>query len=516
MTGMSEGREIELKLELDCADIERFGALAFFGPGARKSVTQHSIYFDTAKGDLRKAGYSLRVRRARARFVQTLKLRDSAGLFNRSEWEWTLPGEEPNLALLKETPAAEFVKSKKAQARIGPRFTVRIERRTWTIDRAGSEIEIVLDEGEAASGARIDPICEVELELRTGDERSLFGLARELGAEVPLQLGVRSKAERGYALLKPARRKGRSTKAEPLVLTSDMDVAKAFAAIVQACLRHFRLNAPWVEAERDSGALHQSRVAMRRLRSALTLFGPAVRDSDYERLRQELRWFTDQLGEARNIDVFAGRLPKRRGGKSAKPEVAVRATLAGARQVAYDRVVEALRSPRLRALILDLAEWAETGKWRKTAKARRPLEAFAHKQVAKRWKKVSEAGACLRSLEPEPLHRLRIDIKKLRYATEFLSGLAQTEAEAKRRADFIAALALAQDELGAINDMETARDLISRLGFKSRSEQRFAERLAGSAGDPQSHIDAAEPAFARLFELSDQGGEEAGGSGLSS
>jgi inorganic triphosphatase YgiF len=444
-----------------------------------------------------------------------LKLRDGGGLFSRPEWEWTVAGDEPNLALLKDTPAARFVETGKSSARIGSRFTVRIERRTWNVESEGGEIEIVLDEGEAVCGARRDPICEVELELKKGGARGLFELARKLGSEVPLRLGVRSKAERGYALAKSARGKTLSTKAEPLALSSGMDVAEAFAAIVQACLRHFRLNAPWVEAEREPGALHQARVAMRRLRSALTLFGPALRDSDFERLRQELRWFTDQLGEARNLDVFSARLPKRRGAEIGKAEEAVRAKLAAARSAAYDRVVEALRSQRLRTLILDLAEWAETGEWREAKEAGRPLDGFAQKQVAKRWRKVREAAPRLRSLDPEPLHRLRIDIKKLRYAIEFFSGLAQSKSEMKQRSDFIAALAVVQDELGAINDMETARALVSRLGFERPSEQRFAERLAESGGDPASHIEAAEPQISRLFKLTVGEGESAADGGLS-
>src|SRR5688572_27892296 len=80
--------------------------------------------------------------------------------------------------------------------------------------------------------------------------------------------------------------------------------ARGFAAIAQSCLRHFRLNEPLIIKHREPDALHQARVAMRRLRSALSLFRPAVFDADFPGLREELRWFTGQLGHARNLDVL--------------------------------------------------------------------------------------------------------------------------------------------------------------------------------------------------------------------
>jgi triphosphatase len=500
---MIEGREVELKLELSREDVARFAELPELGGRLSRPVRQISVYFDTPKDDLRKAGFSLRVRRVRGRSVQTLKLDEGAGLFSRAEWEWKVTGPEPDLSLLEATPAGPLLRSTRLSKRIGPRFEIRVRRRSRTVRRGKSEIEVVLDEGEAVCGELAAPIREVELELKSGREAALFDLARELGGKVPLRLGVRSKAERGYALVRPSRRRGRAVKAEPLALGPDMAVADAFAAIVHACLRHFRLNEPWVERKRDPGALHQSRVAMRRLRSAMTLFRPVVRDEHYDRLRDELRWLTGQLGEARNIDVFSARMSKRRGGKGSKVEAAFRASLAGARASAYDRVVEALGSARLRALIIDLLAWVEAGLWRSGAKAKRPLEAFAEKQLSKRWKRVRRAGARLRFLEAEPLHRLRIDIKKLRYASEFFSGLAASEEEATRRESSVAAMEELQDELGAINDMATARDLISHLPLVTRAEQSYAERLAARGDGREKHIATAEPAFARLAALAE-------------
>src|SRR4030095_3700626 len=119
------------------------------------------------------------------------------------------------------------------------------------------------------------------------------------------KLGVMSKAERGFALA--SGKFGKVVKAEPVPLRADMNVAEGFATIVSACLRHFRLNESLVIEQREVEALHQTRVAMRRLRSAFTLFRPAISDEEFEDIRDELRWFTRELGAARNLDVYLER-----------------------------------------------------------------------------------------------------------------------------------------------------------------------------------------------------------------
>jgi inorganic triphosphatase YgiF len=498
-------REVELKLELDCADVGRFARLEALNGFESAAADQVAVYYDTPKSALRRAGFSLRVRRSGGRFVQTMKLHRPGGgaLLDRPEWEQPVDDMAPDLAALEATPLASALSLDKLRKSLAPRFEIRVERRRWTIALRASEIELVLDEGTVVFGKRTEPLCEIELELKKGDEAVLFEMARTLGALVPLRLGVRTKAERGYALrARPsASDASRAVKAEPLALRAEMSMAEAFAAIVHSCLRHFRLNEPLVVRERDAGALHQSRVAMRRLRSALTLFRPALRGGNHDRLRAELRWFSDQLGAARNLDVFSSRLPNRKDGRQSRAEKAVRAILSAERDKAYDRVIAAMDSPRLRALLLDLLTWVETGDWRLGARAKQPIGTFADKQLRRRWKPVRMAGAGLRALEAEPLHRLRIDVKKLRYAGEFFRSLAATEEEADRRGQFIAALEALQEHLGAINDIETAHLLVAGLPLKGPAEQRFADRLTARGGSREKHIEAAQPAFERLAAL---------------
>ena len=113
------------------------------------------------------------------------------------------------------------------------------------------------------------PLCEVELELKRGQAADLFELAKKLAEEVPVQLAVKSKADRGYALLTSER--PAAIKAAPVALVPDTDVQCAFQIITRACLHQLLANRP-VMLDSDPEGLHQMRVALRRLRAAISLF----------------------------------------------------------------------------------------------------------------------------------------------------------------------------------------------------------------------------------------------------
>ena len=98
-----------------------------------------------------------------------------------------------------------------------------------------------------------------------------------------------------------------SFKAEPIDLKPTMPAAEAFQTVARACIRQFRLNEPILIASRSAEPLHQARVAIRRLRSALSLFEPIVADQQYGRFKRSLRDLSHKLGDARDLDVYIAR-----------------------------------------------------------------------------------------------------------------------------------------------------------------------------------------------------------------
>ncbi|MEH3147488.1 MAG: CHAD domain-containing protein [Methylobacterium frigidaeris] len=462
---MSEPRETELKLEIEGSDVAALKTHPALGGGDWAARSLRSVYFDTKDDDLRGAGYALRVRQDGDGYVQTLKGPGAsvAGLFDRPEWEWAVLGPEPELDRLSGTPAGELVR----KASVAPLFSVEVERATRVVTHGGSQIEIALDRGRAAGVDRAGDyaaISEVELELKDGSSADLFGLARAIAATVPLRLGVLTKAERGDALRRE--RLGRFSKAETLHLDPGASAAEAFQAIAHACLRHMRINEDALLAHREPEALHQLRVSLRRLRSAVSLFGDLVEDARTPDLVATLKRLSEPFGDTRNLDVFLAKtLPAER---ERRPDeaglLALEKHLQAERLKAYDGVVAVLNSAEWRGFVLDLMTWVETGDWLSQSRATgTPARAFATEVLEKRRRQVKKRGRHLDELDPEARHRVRIAAKKLRYGSEFFGSLYTGRKAAKRHKAFVSALSDLQDHLGDLNDIATAHTLAADL-----------------------------------------------------
>lgn len=472
-------KEVELKLDLTAGDADAFEASGL-PPGDPKIVQQRSVYFDTPDQALAKAGHSLRIRSSGRKHVQTVKAEgaSAAGLFDRSEWERAVTGSTP--VLDNTTPIQALLGERTSE--LAPAFEVVAERRTWIVEDHGAIIEMVLDRGEAIAGDRRSPICEIELELKSGDPSAIFALARRIDAVAAVRLGVLTKAERGYRLAGPV---STAHKAERITLTGSMTTASAFQRIVQSCIRQFRLNETVLLTEPNAEALHQARVALRRLRSAFSIFKSVIHGKIAAHLRDELRWLAAQLGEARNIDVLLDRA--RAHGWS------IHNRLEKARDAAYDRVDKALKSPRVRSLMLDLAQWAAEGDWldspQTAADRSERVSEFAASALDRLRRRVKKDGRHLAKASDAERHEVRKDAKKLRYATEFFRGLFTSKDRKKRYKAFTDALEELQDQLGALNDLATAPETFAKLGMTDEpdaasflSKGKKSKLLAAASG----------------------------------
>lgn len=472
--------EIELKLHLTDKAADAIQASEVL-PGKPKPVAQQSVYFDTPDRALAGAGLSLRIREAKGKRIQTVKQADhgAAGVFARPEWNQPVDGDRP--VLDEATPVAATLGDRLPA--LGPVFSVSTRRQTWTLDEGEARVEVVIDRGEIVAADRRSPVCECELELVSGPPEALFTLARRLAGVAPVRLGVLTKSERGYRLTGPL---PLAVKAEDVAIGPGMTAAEAFQRIVLSCLRQFRLNEDLVLATRAPEPLHQARVALRRLRSALTIFRPMLAASGAA-LREDLRWLAGTLGEARDLDVLLARAP-------AGP---LQDRIQAAREAAYDTVAGALDSDRARALMLDLAEWTAGGDWLSDPATRdtRGMEArdFAVTALSRFRRKVKKGGRELSRLEDEARHTLRKDAKKLRYAAEFFAPLFAGERR-KDRKRFGAALEAFQEHLGALNDMAAAPAVLDRLGL---ADAPGAEDLVRAA-DRAPLLAAAEDAHRAL------------------
>jgi inorganic triphosphatase YgiF len=489
---MPPPREIELKFEVpseSLPDLNRGPLLKRARSSRQKSASLVSIYFDTKKLRLRRNALSLRIRRNGRRVVQTVKQETGPATFVRNEWEHEIGSPQPDLNVVGDTPLAQLSR-KKLRHSLMPVFETRVRRKTFQLNCGESEIELSVDKGEIAAGRKALPICEVELELKRGQRGDLFKLAKTLADDVPAQLAIVSKAERGYGLF--TGEKPQPIKALQIALEPEANVQSAFQMIAWACIQQLIANQP-IMRRGDPDALHQMRVALRRLRAAISLFSDMLADTQTDTVKSELKWIAGELGPARELDVFSKRVAKPilAGKPNGAGVVILSRDLRQRREDAIVRALAAVESARFRKLVLDTAAWIEAGDWINnpdisacTLREQSIADAAA-KELRRRWKKLLKRGKRLGELDAQRRHRLRIQGKKLRYAAEFFASAFPH----RRQQKFVTSLERLQDALGDLNDIVVHEKLSERFiegndggakGRIGRTRKAFAAgRLSG-------------------------------------
>ncbi len=455
-----------------------------FGDPVRESL--ESVYYDTPDRRLSASKAVLRVRRTPGGYVQTLKSGDG---LTRNEWEWPVAGQALDLAATCTHAAARAVLDDIPPGELVPMFETRIERTVHRLD--GGAIELAIDLGMVlAPDGSGEPISEIELELKSGQPCDLYRFALLLAETLPLRIESRSKAARGFALAD--REPPGAVKAKRLAFDPETNVDSAMAAVFGSCFSQFLANEPCVTTGTDPEGIHQARVGLRRLRSALSLFRDLLPPEQLQWLKTETRWLAETLGAARDWDVFLEDLLEPV--KSAfliSPEI--RADLSAldtaARQqrlLAFDALCEALRSLRYTDFQLRFGLWLESRGWRDqpvtvaSAALFQPLDKVAGHLLERCHRKVRKAGKHFGQKSYPERHEVRITLKKLRYAAEFFHSLH----DAKHAGHFAEQLGTFQDILGHINDVATATRLISLLTEPGSSEGTDAgrEQLARAGG----------------------------------
>ena len=243
--------------------------------------------------------------------------------------------------------------------------------------------------------------------------------------------------------------------------------------------------------ERRPEAIHQARVATRRLRSALSLYRPAACPELYA-AAVALKHCAETLGAARDWDVFLGSTgPALTAVKAGDSRiVALLRAASRQREAGYTALDDYLASPAFRHLTINLAAAAVLTPWQRMPNADPLLQAatapFAAEVLARRLKRVRRRTRGLATLPIEALHELRKDCKRLRYTAEFFAPAFP----AKHTKPFLRRLSMLQEELGTLNDSATAGLLLAQLGRSGRG-------YAGGLVDGMAAA-AAIPARARI------------------
>jgi inorganic triphosphatase YgiF len=480
---MAAGAETGLKFLFAERDLAKIKALISAVPAARAPRHQRlrAIYFDTPNCDLWTHGFTLRIRESGRNRIQTIK-RESLSGIERGEWEEHISACEPDFGLLEKTPLASLAANPSIRTALRPAFEVNVQRVSHWLETGGGVIEASLDHGTIeANGGKLG-VRELKLELKSGGRPALFNLARVFMLQAPLHLSPISKAERGHLLAKGVF--GLPAKSSKPRLGKDMTCGQAFQEICQTCLHDFDLNRPGLEKLDKAEAVHQARIAIRRLRAALALFKPMVFDIAYRKIRGELKWLARLLGTARDLDVLQEHLQQEAEGPARSRAQELAGVCESGRLEARGALSEALNSERGRILFLDLALWLSEGRWQSQFSdiMRAPLPDFVCLQLKKHLKKLVAEGEGLASLAPGPRHHVRIMAKELRYMAEpFIDvpGITQDRKRLKKLVDCCEKL---QASLGLIRDEEVSAEFLESgvWGGASSVSERGEPAVAAS------------------------------------
>ncbi|MEX2236233.1 MAG: CHAD domain-containing protein [Dehalococcoidia bacterium] len=431
---------------------------------AAGEVLQHDVYLDTEDWRTYRWGYACRIRRSGRRSELILKsFGEESRVRERTEIAQSLPRSyRPGSPLPADGAVGEKLSSIAGSSRLRPLFYLDTRRRKFLAQTPGGpRVEIAFDDCRLrpAGSRRSQAFNEIEVELLgPGSSESVDRVADLLVQALGAEDEGRTKFGRGLAAA------GLDPEAYqqfgPATFDADTPAREAVAALLRKQAQRMLREEAATRLGEDLEALHDMRVAVRRARTFLRIYGGVLPAARVAAVSGELRWLGDALGGVRDIDVQLE-------GFAADPEVfspgaearaLVRAHLEEVRHKKRNLLLAALDSARYRRLVRSLRTLLRPVS-RMTGAQREPAGTYLPAVAYELLGKVVKRGKRLDATSPtSELHRLRIKAKRARYALESASPLLGKPAR-----KVIPEVVRVQDHLGALQDAVVRGDLLRRF-----------------------------------------------------
>ncbi|TMH07093.1 MAG: CHAD domain-containing protein, partial [Betaproteobacteria bacterium] len=279
------------------------------------------------------------------------------------------------------------------------------------------------DAGVILAAERRLPVCELEIELLSGSASAVIDAARRWVAQHGVWLDTRSKAERGD-LLSRGETVAAVRKAQPVALSDDMPAPRAMRRVLASCCEQISVNASQVASgEYLAEHVHQLRVGLRRLRTALRLFkgiaDTAALDDAATSLFRRLGGARDEAAVGRPLEEALGRALADVGLSLPTPHWQPPPDEQGA-----PPADASVRDAATQTLLLDLLACTREPDPPPTASDPEPAARELIERRLKRWHRQVVADAKrFAELDDAGRHALRRRAKRLRYALEFANDL---------------------------------------------------------------------------------------------
>lgn len=510
----SDAQELEWQFEAgDLEEVESWlddhesqGGLTV-APGVTKNLTDS--YYDTEDSMLYRAGYALRIRQRGKSTEATMKSIAPAtdGLRQRRELSEAM--EDGGISTFRESggKVGERLRLLTGRKELQKLFEVNTRRRVFELSFEDPEEQSNVDLSDGSDSVVFGEIAldETEIPLGSGEEPAKLSRVEIEAASEALTRDVRHLVEemRSAHRLSPARiskyeaglyATGIVPEDQPELGSTHVDASLSTGEVAYAVLRRqfarLQHHEPGVRLGEDPEAVHDMRVASRRMRAAIKLFREALPERALW-LESELKWLAGGLGDVRDLDVELEELNAWAASEEASEEKVAESTRAfeglieaveEQRGQARERMLQALDSARYERLIASFTSMLRRGPARSTigstlkgSKAGTRITTAAPRLLSRRYKKFRKAAGRIREdgASAEDYHELRKKGKSLRYALEF-----HREVYGSPVKNLIRPLKSLQDDLGRHQDTVVAakqlRDLSLGVDHGLSSESVFA------------------------------------------
>ncbi len=335
-------------------------------------------------------------------------------------------------------------------------------QQAFRLDSPYGAIQAVLLEGRLRSLETEKPAARLSL---TGTLPAVLAASRVIAAELPLQPPLAALAEEGRALATGQPRRPHRLGAPDTSAATTAE--EAFLAAAGHLVEVVRQQSARIRRDAPPEPVHQTRVALRRLRSVFRVFRTTTDCAALRAIDGQLRDVLSVLGPARDWDVFLGGIVREveAAFEGDKRIAALRRAAEGKRRDAYDAVLAMFGAAPWRLLLIDAVAMLLERPWRDAADPQRleqlaaPVAEFGRSVMDRRWHRLRRAGSDFEELSAEALHELRLDGKRLRYAAEVFTPVFGVKAGRR----FLRRVAALQEGLGLANDAAVARGLTASL-----------------------------------------------------
>ena len=440
-----------IRLSLDPADINALlqNPLLVTPPKRRRI---HLTHFDTPDRTLARKG--LCVEESRILRKTTLSVAQTTG--DQHVWSApTTPGSFDFATLIDAPEIAEQLTQ--IASNLTPIYAIETSQRQWIVQIRSAQVEVTLEDGQISTvdGApgRTQGFCEIRLQLKQGQPAALYGVARLLSRLLRLHPVSDDLTQRALSFV--AAEVARPLKASRVKVDSDESVIGVFKQLAWLCLEQLQANENGIFAANNVEFIHQARVSLRRLRTALRLFSTELPPGFSDKWGLAWRDVGEQLGNARNWDVFYTEiLPDIEADLGSTPDVShLKEFSQTQREMAHKQAQSWMSGRHYSLTMIAFCEALLTLPDNKSKR----ISDFADKALKKRHKRFCRGAQVAHTLNSEERHEVRIDLKKLRYTIDFFESLYPR----KQLQPFLKGLAETQELLGHMNDLVTCEALLA-------------------------------------------------------